>query len=688
MSKATSTKSWLWHRRLSHLNFGTINQLTSEDLVDWLLKFKYIKDHLCSACEQGKSTKASLPPKLVPSTESKLELIHMDLCGPMRVASINGKKYILVIVDDYSWYTWAQILKIKTDNGTEFKNKKLRSFYAKLGINHNTLIARTPQQNGVVERRNYSSEDSQSVPSKTDLDNLFVPLYEEYYATSTLKVSNNSAINTLDNEDTSLSSSIVVEEDEAPQIVSSSQESVHIESNNPVLNEHGDEQNQEDIVELNGNTIMHTFEIPECGEAESSSNYQDPSNMHENRLRTDVEVCMYALTVSLIEPKNIKEAMLDHSWIESMQDELNQFKRLDVWELVPITWRQTRNQDSSEDSQSVPSKTDLDNLFGPLYEEYYADDTALNVLDNSAVNTLDNEDTSLSSSIVVEEDEAPQIVSSSQESVHIESNNPVLNEHGDEQNQEDIAELNGNTIMHTFEIPECGEAESSSNYQDPSNNKSRLVAKGYNQQEGINFEKLFAPVARLESVRMFVAYAAHKNFPIYQMDVKNAFLNGPLKEVFFSQQAPRAWATAKIDSDLQGTPTDQTKYRSMIGGLMYLTASRLDIAFETFDYGFELIAYLDADLAGCLADYKSTSRGIQILGDKLVSWSSKKQNCIEISTVEAETRFQGTVIRRVQLPNLAIRYNICHTPKRGLDEIRVQGRDVIIFITQDQGNGH
>ncbi|GJZ76167.1 retrovirus-related pol polyprotein from transposon TNT 1-94 [Tanacetum coccineum] len=182
MSKTTSIKSWLWHRRLSHLNFGTINQLTSNDLVDGLSKFKYNKDHLCSACEQGKSKKASLPLKLVPSTESKLELIHMDLCGPMRVASINGKKYILVIVDDYSWYTWvyflrtkdeapemiinfitqvqrnlkAQILKIQTDNGTKFKNEKLQTFYAKLGIVHNTSIARTPQQNGVVKRRNHT----------------------------------------------------------------------------------------------------------------------------------------------------------------------------------------------------------------------------------------------------------------------------------------------------------------------------------------------------------------------------------------------------------------------------------------------------------------------------------------------------------------------------------------------------
>ncbi|GJR89644.1 retrovirus-related pol polyprotein from transposon TNT 1-94 [Tanacetum coccineum] len=160
MSKATLTKLWLWHHRLSHLNFGTINDLTRLDLVDGLPKFKYGKDHLCSACERGKSKKDSHPPKLVPSDHSKLELLHMDLCRPMRVTSINGKKYILVIVDDYSRYTWvyflhskdetpeiikkfiaqaqlnykAKVCKIRTDNGTEFKNATLKAHYEKLGI--------------------------------------------------------------------------------------------------------------------------------------------------------------------------------------------------------------------------------------------------------------------------------------------------------------------------------------------------------------------------------------------------------------------------------------------------------------------------------------------------------------------------------------------------------------------------
>ncbi|GJW72969.1 hypothetical protein Tco_0132339 [Tanacetum coccineum] len=169
---------------------------------------------------------------------------------------------------------------------------------------------------------------------KTNLDNLFGPLYEEYYATSSPEVFDNSAANTLDNENTSSSSSIVIEEDDAPQIVSSLAEQVTNEPNSPVLNENADELDQENNAETDGNVFYNAPQTPMFEEAESSSTFQDPSNMHENRLHTDAEVCMYALTVSTIELKNIKEAMLDASWIESMQDELNQFKRLDVWELV------------------------------------------------------------------------------------------------------------------------------------------------------------------------------------------------------------------------------------------------------------------------------------------------------------------------------------------------------------------
>ncbi|GKE13486.1 retrovirus-related pol polyprotein from transposon TNT 1-94 [Tanacetum coccineum] len=150
--------------------------------------------------------------------------------------------------------------------------------------------------------------------------------------------------------------------------------------------------------------------------AESSSRNIDP------------EMCMFALTVSIVEPKNIKEAMDDSAWIEAMQEELHQFDRLQVWELV----------DKSFSKNVIKLKW--------LWKN--------------------------------KKDEDQTVI----------------------------------------------------------RNKARLVAKGYAQEEGIDFEESFAPVARLEAVRIFVAYAAHKSFPIYQMDVKTAFLNGPLKEEVYVAQ--------------------------------------------------------------------------------------------------------------------------------------------------------
>ena len=90
LSKASETQSWLWHKRLSHLNFHTMTDLARRKLVDGLPKFRFVKNHLCSACEQGKSHRAHFPSKTVKSTNHVLQLLHMDLCGPMRVQTVNG----------------------------------------------------------------------------------------------------------------------------------------------------------------------------------------------------------------------------------------------------------------------------------------------------------------------------------------------------------------------------------------------------------------------------------------------------------------------------------------------------------------------------------------------------------------------------------------------------------------------
>ncbi|GKB95935.1 retrovirus-related pol polyprotein from transposon TNT 1-94 [Tanacetum coccineum] len=210
------------------------------------------------------------------------------------------------------------------------------------------------------------------------------------------------------------------------------------------------------------------------------------------------------------------------------------------------------------------------------------------------------------------------------------------------------------------------------------------------QEEGIDFEESFAPVARLEAVRIFVAYAAHKSFPIYQMDIKTTFLNGPLKEeVYVAQpdgfvdpahpkkvyrlrkalyglkQAPRVWYDElsnflmsngftkglQIHQSSRGIFINQAKYASEILkkhgmekcdsiDIPMATKPKLDADLSgklyLKDSGFELRAFSNADHAGCLDTRKSTSGGIQFLGDKLVSWMSKKQDCTAMSSAEAE----------------------------------------------------
>ncbi|GKE01770.1 copia protein [Tanacetum coccineum] len=240
---------------------------------------------------------------------------------------------------------------------------------------------------------------------------------------------------------------------------------------------------------------------------------------------------------------------------------------------------------------NTPSKEDLDNLFGPMYDEYFEKKSSDMPINSAAQQVHNHEDSSSTSLIDIEAHKATPI--------------------------------------------------------------------GYKQEEGIDFEESFASVARLEAVQIFIAFAAHKNIIIFQMDVKTAFLNCPLKEeVYVSQpdgfvdpdfpdhsqyaiellkkhgmdecvSMSTPMTTEKLDADLQGTLTNQMTYRQMIGGLMYLTTNRPDIAFVTFvcacyqarptvkhlkeDSGFVLIANSDAEHAGCKDDCKSTYGGIQFL---------------------------------------------------------------------------
>ncbi|GKA26831.1 retrovirus-related pol polyprotein from transposon TNT 1-94, partial [Tanacetum coccineum] len=540
-ARATSTKSWLWHQRLSHLNFDTINDLARNDLVTDLPKFKYHKEHLCPSCEQGKSKRASHPPKPIPNSKQRLHLLHMDLCSPMRIASINGKRYVLVIVDNYSHYTWviflrskdkapeeiktflkkitvilqALVIIVRTDNSTEFKSQVLQEYFNSVGISHQASSMYTPQQNGVVERRNRTLNDCEDIgklgvkgdigffigysanscayrvynqrkkkiietmnvtfdelsamafeqsslkpglqsmtssqissgldlpyapstittqrPTKGELDLLFEAMYDDYVGGQPLD-----ALRT-------------VPAAQAPQVLQTPTASTTIENTAPtptnssslVTSIPSTSQNVDELdtqqqhgqpypttiadnvpnAMFDDNTFVNPFATPSTSAAESSSSqYVDPSNMHTFYQPTNGDMCMYALMVCTMEPKNVNEAMTNPAWIKSMKEELLQFKRLDVWVLVP------------------PS-----NNIKPLTLKWL-----------------------------------------------------FKNKHDEE-----------NTVIQ---------------------NKTRLVVRRYRQEKGIEFEESFTPVARMEAIRIFLAYVAHKSFTVFQMDVKTAFLHGTLKE--------------------------------------------------------------------------------------------------------------------------------------------------------------
>src|SRR3954466_16142418 len=178
MAKATS--GWLWHRRLGHAGMKNLQTLVSKKHVVGINEIKFEKDHLCSAYEAGKITKKHHPAMTIMTTTRPLEFLHMDLFGPQNYASLRGNKYGLVIVDDFSCYTWvfflddkskvvdiftsfakraqveydSKLKHIRSDNGTEFKNTHNKDFLDDYGFTHEFSAAYTPQQNGVVERKN------------------------------------------------------------------------------------------------------------------------------------------------------------------------------------------------------------------------------------------------------------------------------------------------------------------------------------------------------------------------------------------------------------------------------------------------------------------------------------------------------------------------------------------------------
>nr|GEW90982.1 Gag-Pol polyprotein [Tanacetum cinerariifolium] len=523
LSKASKTKSWLWHRRLSHLNFGAINHLARQGLVRGLPKLKFENDHLCSACAMGNSMKKSHKPKSEDTSQEKLYLLHMDLYRPMRVESVNGNKYVLVIVDDYLRFTWVKFLRskdeapdfiikflrmiqvwlkvpvlcIRTDNGTEFVNKTLRDYYKEVGISHEISVARSPQQNGVIERRKLQPKADIGIfigyaPTKKAFRiynrrtrRIVETIHVDFNELKVMAFKHRSSGPTLHEMTPATISSGLVVDHQAAQVIAPIAEVV------PQVQDVSTGLPSSTTVDQDApsarNDLLHGVPITEVTFAQSSSTVSP----HQN-VQPDHPIQQH--NNKWTKPKMYKEALTQSCWIESMQEELNEFERLEVWELIP------RPNKVMMITLKWIYKVKLDELGGIL------------------------------------------------------------------------------------------------------KNKARLVAHGYRQEEGSDFEESFALVARLEAIRIFLAYAAHKNMVVYQMDVKTAFLNGlqisQSPRGIFINQSKYAFESlkkygfescdlvdtpmvekSKLDEDKEGKVVDPSHYHGMIGTLLYLTASRPDLQF-------------------------------------------------------------------------------------------------------------
>ncbi|GKC85273.1 retrovirus-related pol polyprotein from transposon TNT 1-94 [Tanacetum coccineum] len=381
MAKPSPTQAWLWHLRLSHLNFDNINLLSKKDVVIDLLKLKYVKDQL--------------------------------------------------------------LISVRTDKGTEFLNKTLNAFFKKEGIEHQPSTPRTPEHNGVVERRNRTLVEV----ARTMLSASKLPLFFWAEAIATACYTQNRLIINLTHEKTAY----------------------HIINDRKPSIKH-----------------LHIFGCT-CYLTRDGENF--------NKMKEKGDPCI----------------LVGYS---------TQSKGYRVYK-----------KENPIDNITTPSQQELELLFGPLYDEFFITGTSSVNKSSSPANNSAQQDTTLTTNI------HSLIEQSTPTNVHVEENND---------NQVEDTQVQQVEFTNPFCTPVQDIAESSSSKvvmeekkdedQTVIRNKARLVAKGYAQEEGIDFEESFALVAHLEAVQIFIAYAAHKSFLIYQMYVKMAFLNGPLKEEVYVAQ--------------------------------------------------------------------------------------------------------------------------------------------------------
>nr|GEX08259.1 putative ribonuclease H-like domain-containing protein [Tanacetum cinerariifolium] len=676
--KETIDESNLWHRRRGHVNFKTINKLVKGNLVRGLPTKVFENNNTCIACKKGKQHRASCKTKLVSSVNQPLFRLHMDLFRPTFVQSLNKKSYCLVITDDYSRFTWvfflatkdetSPILKtfitglenqlslkvkvIRSDNETEFKNSDLNQFCELKEIKREFSVPRTPQQNGISERKNKTLIEA----ARTMLVDLLLPIPFWDEAVNTACYVQNRVLVTKPHNKTPYE----LLHGRTPSIGFMRPFGCHVTILN-TLDPLGKFEGKVDEGFLVGysvnskafrvfnnrtrivqETLQVNFLENKSNIAVAARNQSNPSAYFQEEFdagkageEADQQYMLFPVwSTGSSNPQN-KEGDVafdgkEHD-VEKPESAVN---------LSPSSRNRDLNADFKDYSEDTSNNVSTVGLIVPTAGQNCSNNT--NPI--SAVGPSNTNTSPTHGKYLLNDASQPPEMLEREDITYFDNEN--VGAEADFNNletsiTEELLQFKMQKVWILVDLPHGKRAIDTKwvyiNKKDERGivvrNKARLVAQGHTQKEGIDYEEVFAPVARIEAIRLFLAYASFMGFMVYQMDVKSAFLYGTIEEEVYVYQPQglrtliilsksTKWSrqfmvyirhlaladerqvldefnggTHILSGSLASTPIDTEKpllkdpdgedvdvhiYRSMIGSLMYLTSSRPDIMFAVW----------------------------------------------------------------------------------------------------------
>ncbi|GJV88917.1 retrovirus-related pol polyprotein from transposon TNT 1-94 [Tanacetum coccineum] len=712
--KATSDESKLWHRRLGHLNFKTMNKLVKGNLVRGLPSKLFENDQTCVACQKEKQHKASCKSKTENSISLPLHLLHMDLFGPTFVKSLMKKMYFLVVTDDYSRFTWVFFLATKDET-----SGILKSFIIGIEnlVDHKVKVirSRTPQQNEDAERRNRTLIEA----AWTMLADFKLPttFWAEVVNTAcyvqnrvlVVKPHNKTPYELFHGRTPTLSFmrpfgcpvTILNTIDHLGKFDSKADEGFFIgySLNSKAFRVFN---SRTRIVEENLH-IRFSESTPNVVGTQSNG-FADPKSSHDDGFKPSSDDGKKVDE----DPRKDSECKDQEKKDNVNNDSIFDFSRDDEDNVVVAD---INNLDTTVQVSPIPitrihEDYPLDQVIGDLQSATQTRKMSKNLEEHGFVSTIqqrtNHKDLQNCLFACFLSQEEPKKV------IHVLKDPSWI-----EAMQEELLQFKLQEVWTLVDLPNGKRAIGSKwvfkNKKDERGivirNKARLGCLKVHTREGIDYDEVFAPVARIEAIRLFLAYDSFKDFVVYQMDVKSAFLYGKIEEeVYVCQppgfedpdfpdrvykvkkalyglhQAPRAWyetlSTYLLDNGFfkEGKLIFfWSKFMWMISSLVQQKKEPIlqahqwklqkpllkdedgeEVDVHMYRSMIGSLMYLTSlrptsclDYAGASLDRKSTTIGCQFLGCRLISCQCKKQTVVANSITEAEYVAASSCCRQV-----------------------------------------